>query len=65
MDPDRDELNAIRSSKGGPRGLEPEPENEAEHFYVCKACGQAVDRRRLGDVFHHEERGHEPIPADA
>jgi hypothetical protein len=22
-------------------------------------------RRRLGDVFHHEETGHEPIPPNA
>jgi hypothetical protein len=38
-----------------------EPETEAEHFYVCAACGQAVDMRRLGDVLHHEDDGHEPI----
>ena len=64
---EREELNAIRSAKGGPDGPEPEPEPEPQdesiHFYVCKACGQAVDKRRLGDVFHHEEAGHEPIPA--
>jgi hypothetical protein len=59
---DREELNVLRSAKGGPSGPQPEPENEADHFYVCKACGQAVDKRRLGDVFHHEEEGHEPIP---
>lgn len=34
-----------------------------EHFYVCEACGQAVDMRKLGDVFHHEEPEHEPLPA--
>jgi hypothetical protein len=38
-----------------------EPEHEVEHFYVCAACGQAVDMRRLGDVFHHEDDGHLPI----
>ena len=60
---DREELNQIRSMRGRDR---PEPvENEADHFYVCKACGQAVDKRRLGDVFHHEEAGHSPIPADS
>lgn len=42
----------------------PEPENEADHFYVCKACGQAVDMRDLGQVFHHEDAGHEPIDFD-
>jgi hypothetical protein len=36
-----------------------DPESEAEHFYVCKACGQAVDMRHLGEVFRHEEPGHE------
>ena len=42
-----------------------EPEDESVHFYVCKACGQAVDKRNLGDVFYHEEPGHEPLPSDA
>lgn len=35
--------------------------NEEDHFYTCEACGQRVDMRRLGDVFHHEDEGHEPI----
>jgi len=39
----------------------PEPEDELEHFYTCKACGQAVDMRDLGQVFHHEEKNHEQI----
>lgn len=34
---------------------------EGEHFYKCSACGQAVDKCDLGQVFHHEERGHEPL----
>jgi hypothetical protein len=38
------------------------PEDEAEQFYLCPSCGQAVDMRRLGDVLHHEEPGHEPLP---
>ena len=42
-----------------------EPEDESVHFYVCNACGQAVDKRKLGDVFHHEEAGHQPIPTNA
>lgn len=42
-----------------------EPENEAEHFYKCAACGQSVDMRDLGAVFHHEEQAHAPITADA
>lgn len=52
----RDGLNRIAGAIVGP-----EPKNEGEHFYVCAACGQAVDMRRLGDVFHHEDEGHEPL----
>lgn len=51
---DREELNAKRC-------LAPNLADEAEHFYVCATCGQAVDKRKLGDVFHHEEPGHAPI----
>lgn len=57
---DREELNALRSQR-----MAGEPEDESVHFYVCKACGQAVDKRKLGDVFHHEEAGHEPIRPDS
>ena len=38
-----------------------DPADEAEHFHVCKACGQAVDMRDLGEVFHHELPEHEPL----
>ncbi len=38
---------------------------EHEHFYVCATCGQAVDKRDLGQVFHHEDAGHEPLALDA
>ena len=38
------------------------PEREQEHFYLCKACGQAVDMRDLGQVFHHEVPAHSPLP---
>lgn len=48
---DRDKLNALPCKA-------PDVEDEAEHFYVCAECGSAVDMRRLGDVFHHEEPGH-------
>lgn len=34
------------------------PANEAEHFFICADCGQAVDMRDLGEVFRHEEQGH-------
>lgn len=41
-----------------------DPADEAEHFYLCKACHQPVDMRDLAAVFHHEEPGHEPLPAE-
>ena len=43
------------------KGFEGEPKDECEHFYACKACGQAVDKRDLGQVLHHETPGHEPL----
>lgn len=43
--------------------LGPEVTTEAEHFYLCKACRQPVDKRDLAAVFHHEEPGHRPLPA--
>lgn len=39
-----------------------EPIDEARHFYRCLTCGQAVDKRDLGQVFHHETRDHLPLP---
>jgi hypothetical protein len=36
--------------------------NDADYFYVCELCGQAVDHRRLGDVLYHEEPDHTPLP---
>lgn len=39
-----------------------EPIDEARHFFRCPTCGQAVDKRDLGQVFHHEVRGHLPLP---
>jgi len=38
-----------------------DPENELDNFYKCGECGQSVDKRDLGQVFHHEENGHKPI----
>ena len=31
-----------------------EPDNYLDHFYTSKQCGQLVDKRDLGQVFHHE-----------
>lgn len=41
-----------------------DPADEAAHFYLCKACGQPVDMRDQGAVFHHEEPGHGPLPVE-
>ena len=38
-----------------------EPENEAEHFYTCAMCGQAVDRRSLYQVAYHDDVEHPPL----
>jgi len=38
------------SIKGHPIGSA--PSDEPEHFYVCHACGQEVDNRDPGQVFH-------------
>lgn len=54
--------NAAKGIIGHREGSE--PVDEAEHFYLCHACGQAVDKRDLGQVFHHEDVGHEPHDID-
>lgn len=41
-----------------------EPVDELAHYYRCGRCGQAVDKRDLGAVFHHEAATHKPIPDD-
>jgi hypothetical protein len=38
-----------------------EPKDEATYFFVCKNCGQAVDRRDLGQVFHHRVHEHKRL----
>lgn len=37
------------------------PKDEATYFFLCKNCGQAVDRRDLGQVFHHKVREHKRL----
>ncbi|MDB5445687.1 MAG: hypothetical protein JWQ97_1004 [Phenylobacterium sp.] len=55
----RDELRPyVGQREGG------DPEDEAAHFYECRACQQPVDMRDLAAVFHHEEPGHEPLPVE-
>lgn len=53
--PSREELNALKCDA-------PDLEDETQHFYVCADCGQAVDKRKLGNVFHHMGPGHERLP---
>ncbi len=53
-DRQREEVNALRY-----RGPDVP---EEEHFFTCADCGQAADKRRLGDVINHMTSGHEPIP---
>lgn len=50
----------IDPATGAPMVME-----EHEHFHVCPACGQAVDRRDLGQVLHHEEAEHQRLSLDA
>lgn len=57
--------NNLFSGLVGERISGPPVTSEADHFYVCEACKQSVDMRDLGQVFHHEEPGHEPLRTDA
>jgi len=41
-----------------------DPEREEDHFMLCPECGQAFDMRNLGEVLHHHEPGHDPLPND-
>jgi hypothetical protein len=54
-----DEYKPYSGTQG--KRLGGEPENELEHFYRCQQCGQQVDMRDLGQVFHHEEPAHKPL----
>ncbi|WP_027145334.1 hypothetical protein [Mesorhizobium sp. WSM3626] len=38
-----------------------EGEPDAERFYLCKICGQAVDMCDLRQVMWHEQPSHEPL----
>ncbi|MER8767020.1 hypothetical protein [Mesorhizobium sp. M0968] len=39
-------------------------EDESKHFVCCPVCGQTFDARDLGQVFHHAEPQHEPLPVE-
>jgi hypothetical protein len=53
----------LRRLIGERLGGEPDA-GEIGHFYLCPACQQPVDKRDLAAVFHHEEPGHHPLPAE-
>ena len=36
--------------------------SEADDYYICGECGQAVYMGSLGEVFHHEVPGHKRLP---
>jgi hypothetical protein len=57
----KNELAGIKGVRVDRHG-KPIDVDEREHFYVCEDCGQAVDKRDLGEVFHHEEPVHERLP---
>jgi len=40
-------------------------EKEEDEYYVCFECGQSVHMADLGQVFHHETKGHKPIELDS
>ena len=40
------------------------PTDESSHFYRCLHCGQSVDMRDFGEVFHHEDEIHQPLPTN-
>lgn len=39
--------------------------SEEEHFMICPACGQAVDKRDLRQVIWHEPPCHKPLEMDS
>jgi len=41
------------------------PDDDSDRYVNCASCGQSIDKRDLGQVFHHETAGHKPIKRDA
>ncbi|WP_254018585.1 hypothetical protein [Mesorhizobium escarrei] len=54
--------NPATGIKGKRHG--PPAKDEAEHFEFCPICGQAFDKRNLGEVLHHYLPDHEPLNLD-
>lgn len=42
-----------------------EPPVEADHFLLCRECGQAIDLRDLRQVIWHQRPDHDPLELDA
>lgn len=40
------------------------PTEVRAHYFSCKICGQAIDRRSRAQVFHHQMAEHQPLNAD-
>lgn len=55
---DRERLNLLASSTAD------DLDCSMAHFEECPECGQSIDRRRLGDVLHHDDPGHRPLPVN-
>jgi hypothetical protein len=53
---DRQLLNRVRAT-GHNIAIE-----ERENFEQCPECNQWYDLRELGDVLHHDQLDHEPLP---
>lgn len=39
-------------------------DDASKHFIYCPVCGQTFDARDLGQVFHHAEPVHQPLPVE-
>ncbi|TIT24262.1 MAG: hypothetical protein E5W70_04875 [Mesorhizobium sp.] len=39
-------------------------DDESKHFVYCPVCEQTFDARDLGQVFHHAEPQHLPLPME-
>jgi hypothetical protein len=44
---------------------EPLGPNEAQRFFVCPVCDQAVDMGSLDELVYHNQRTHLPLEFDA
>ena len=55
-------VDGVKGVRIDPTTHEPmEITSELEHFYTCRSCGQSIDCRDLGQVFHHDGEDHKPL----